>query len=146
MRHEAKAILRNTSVSVHPDVFAVVSIEKSHWPNVLEDKSVGPSGVAPFMIFSDPYEVTLILNRADFENIRPAIGDSRVEANFRMLTFTVELDFNVVGFMAEISRILAEANISICALSSFSRDHLLIHQDDLARALNALGPHVEELC
>lgn len=146
MRLEAKAILRNTSVRVHPDEFAIVSLDLQHWTKLLEDQSLGPSGTAPFMIFSDPYEVTLLLNRPDFERIRHAIDDSRVENNFRLLTFTTELDFAVVGFMAEVARILAEANISICAYSSFSRDHLLIRQDDLARALNALGPHVEDLC
>lgn len=146
MRLEAKAILKNTSVRVHPDEFAILSLDQDHWLKLLDDQSLGPSGSSPFMIFTDPYEVTLILNRPDFERVRHAIDDSRVEQSFRLLTFTTELDFAVVGFMAEVSRILAEANISICALSSFSRDHLLIRQDDLARALHALGPHVEELC
>ncbi|NOT47996.1 MAG: ACT domain-containing protein [Acidobacteria bacterium] len=146
MRHEAKAILKNTSVNVHPDEFAILSLDLDHWAKLLEDQSLGPNGKAPFMIFSDPYEVTLLLNRPDFERVRHAIDDSRVEMSFRLLTFTTELDFAVVGFLAEVSRILAEANISICVLSSFSRDHLLVRQDDLARALNALGPHVEELC
>jgi hypothetical protein len=48
--------------------------------------------------------------------------------------------------MAEISRILAEADIPIMALSAFSRDHLLIKQNDLASALKALREHVAELC
>ena len=56
------------------------------------------------------------------------------------------MDFNVVGFLAEVSRILAESNISIYAVSAFSRDHLLIKQDDLAKALKVLGEYVEELC
>lgn len=146
MRHEARAILRHTSVKVHQDEFALLSIDFDHWGRLLADQSLGPSGTAPFMIFSDPYEVTLLLNRGDFERIGHAIDNSKVERNFRLLTFTTELDFSVVGFMAEVTRILAEANISICAFSSFSRDHLLIRQDDLARALTALGPHVEELC
>lgn len=146
MRLEAKAILRNTSVKVHPDEFAILSLDPQQWAKLLEDQSLGPNGKAPFMIFSDPYEVTLVLNRPDFERVRDEIDDSRVESSFRLLTFTTELDFAVVGFLAEVSRILAEANISICVLSAFSRDHLLIRQNDLARALKALAPHVEELC
>jgi len=48
--------------------------------------------------------------------------------------------------LAEISKILAEAGITIGALSAFSRDHVLVKQNDLARALKVLGEHVEEVC
>ncbi|MGH9820302.1 MAG: ACT domain-containing protein [Pyrinomonadaceae bacterium] len=48
--------------------------------------------------------------------------------------------------MAEISRILAEVNIPIMALSAFSRDHLLIKQGDLAKALKTFGKYVDSVC
>jgi hypothetical protein len=98
------------------------------------------------MILSDKYEVTLMLDEIDYRTCRHAIREAKIEGGFRLLTFEVVLDFNVVGFLAEVSRILAEAGISIIALSAFSRDHLLIKQDDLARALKVLGEVVEELC
>ncbi|MCU0239050.1 MAG: ACT domain-containing protein [Pyrinomonadaceae bacterium] len=60
--------------------------------------------------------------------------------------YDLVMDFNIVGFMATVAKILADANISIMALSAFSRDHLLIKQDDLAKALIVLGEYVEELC
>lgn len=113
---------------------------------MLADNALGPRGDAPFMIFSDETEVTLILNKTDFENLRDSIEDSRYESGFRLLTFSVELDFSVVGFIAEFSRILAEAGVAIFPLASFSRDHCLIYQKDLGTALTALGPYVEELC
>ncbi|MEJ7709280.1 MAG: ACT domain-containing protein [Pyrinomonadaceae bacterium] len=68
------------------------------------------------------------------------------EGNFRLLTLNVELGWDVVGFMAHVAAIIANANISCGFVSAFSRDHLLIKQDDLARTLLALGPHVAELC
>ena len=140
------ALLRGTGLSVHQDQFTMVSVSKEQWPELLADNSLSPAGSSPFMIFSDGYEVTLVLNSGDFANIRRAIGGSGVERGFRLLTFTTAMDFSVVGFLAEVSRILAAAGIPIVALSAFSRDHLLIRQDDLAAALKALGPYVEELC
>lgn len=98
------------------------------------------------MIFMDAHEVTLLLDDIDFATLRHAVRDAKVERGFRMLTFDTVLDFNAVGFMAEVARILAEAGVSIIALSAFSRDHLLIKQGDLATGLKALGPHVAELC
>lgn len=101
---------------------------------------------APFMIFMDKYEVTLLVDEVDFGTMRHAIRDAKVESGFRMLTFDRVVDFAVVSFMAEVSRILAEAGVCIVALSAFSRDHLLVKQDDLATALKALGPHVLGIC
>jgi hypothetical protein len=101
---------------------------------------------APFMIFRDKWEVTLLLDDVDFGTIRYAIRDAKIQGNFRLVSFDIKLDFAIVGFLAEISRILASENISIVALSAFSRDHILINQQDLAKALKVLGEYVGKLC
>ncbi|MEP6704507.1 MAG: ACT domain-containing protein [Acidobacteriota bacterium] len=113
---------------------------------MLEDQSLSPRGTAPFMVFSDNKEVTLLLDDIDFGTIRHAVRDAKTEGGFRLLTFDTVLDFTVVGFLAEITRILGDAGVSIVVLSAFSRDHLLVKQADLANALKALGPHVGDLC
>ncbi len=98
------------------------------------------------MIFKDEFETTLMLDEIDFGTIRYAIRDAKTEGDFRLLTFDIELNFSVIGFLAEVSRILAEAEISIIALSAFSRDHLLIKQEDLSKTLKTLSPYIDEIC
>lgn len=139
-------ILLKTRVEVAPETFTLVSLRHENWLKLLENPELSPGMTAPFMIFKDKFETTLLLDEIDFEKIRYAVLNAKVESGFRMLTFDIELDFNVVGFLAEVSRILAEANISIVALSAFSRDHLLIKQSDLAKALKVLGEYVAEAC
>ena len=112
----------------------------------MQDPELSPRMTAPFMLLKDALEVTMLLDDTDFGTMRHAIRDAKVERGYRLLTFDIELDPGVVGFMAEISRILADAAIPILAISAFTRDHLLIRQQDLATALKALGPHVAELC
>ena len=146
MDFSIQSILNKTTLEVSPETFTLVSITKEAWPKLLEDQALSPRGTAPFMIFSDKQEVTLLLDETDFGTIRHAVRDAKVERGFRLLTFTSVLDFTVVGFLAEVTRILAEAGISIVALSAFSRDHLLVKQSELATALKALGPYVAELC
>ena len=141
-----RKILKDISVEVAPETFTLISIRKEAWPRLLEDQALSPRGTAPFMIFSDKHEVTLLLDEIDFGTIRHAIRDAKIESGFRLLTFDTVMDFTVVGFMAEVSRILAEAGVSIIALSAFSRDHVLVKQADLSNALKALGPHVADLC
>lgn len=135
-------ILHRTRVEVAPETFTLVSLSREDWLKLLETPELSPRMSAPFMIFSDKWEVTLLLDEVDFDTISHAIRDAKIERGFRLLSFDIELDFNVVGFLAEVSRILAEAEISIVALSAFSRDHLLIKQLDLSKALKVLSKYV----
>jgi len=139
-------LLRRTRVEVAPETFTLVSLRHEDWLKLLENPALSPRMTAPFMIFKDRFETTLLLDEIDFGTLRHAVRDAKTERSFRLLTFNIELDFNVVGFLAEVARILAEADISIVALSAFSRDNLLVKQDDLAKALKVLGEYVEELC
>ncbi len=139
-------LLKSTKVEVAPETFTLVSLRNENWLKLLENPELSPRMTAPFMIFKDKYETTLLLDEIDFEKIRYAVLNAKTEKGFRILTFDIELDFNVIGFLAEVTKILAEANIPIVALSAFSRDHLLIKQMDLAKALKVLGGYVGELC
>ncbi len=139
-------ILRRTRVEVAPETFFLISLTHNDWLKLLENPELSPRMTAPFMIFRDKWEVTLLIDEIDFKTVSHAIRDAKTQGNFRLLSFDVELDFETIGFLAQISKILAEADISIVALSAFSRDHLLIKQNDLAKALKVLGNFVEELC
>jgi hypothetical protein len=139
-------LLKSAKVEVAPETFTLISIHHENWLKLLENPELSPRMTAPFMIFKDKFETTLLLDEIDFEKIRFAVLNAKFEGGFRLLTFDIELDFNLVGFTAEVSKILAEVNISIVALSAFSRDHLLIKQSDLAKALKVLGEYVGELC
>ena len=86
------------------------------------------------------------LRHEDWRAMRHAARDAKVEGGFRLVTLDIELPWNVVGFLARVTGLLAAAGVSVGALSAFSRDHLLIKQDDLGKALRVLGEHVAELC
>ena len=139
-------ILRDTRVSVSPETFAIVSITPDEMTALLGDPSLSPRMTAPFMIFKDAHEVTLILDDQDLRNMRPGLAEAKIANGYRLLTFETVLDLSVVGFMAAVSRILADAGVPILPISAFSRDHILVRQPDLAAALKSLGPHVAELC
>lgn len=143
---KAAKLLKESRVEVSPETFFLVSLQHNDWKNLLSDPALSPRMAAPFMILMDKHEVTLLLDEIDFGTMRHALRDAKTEGGYRLLTFDIELDLSVVGFMAEVSSVLAEAKIPIMALSAFSRDHLLIKQTDLANALKALSEYVGELC
>jgi len=142
----ASELLKSTKVEVAPEIFFLVSLAHNDWAKLLENPDLSPRMSSPFMIFRDKWEVTLLLDEVDFGTIRHAVREAKTAGNYRLLSFDNELDFSFVGFLAEVARILAEAEIPIIALSAFSRDHLLIRQQDLAKTLKVLGAYVAELC
>ena len=142
----AVELLKRSSVIVSPETFSFVSLSRDAWNKLLLDPQLSPRMTVPFMIFMDGHEVTLMLDETDLSNMRRGFSDAKIEEDLRLLTFSTVMDLSVVGFMAEVSRILADAGISILPIASFSRDSILIKQDSLAKALRALGPHVDSIC
>ena len=143
---KAALLLKNARIEVAPETYSVISVSPEMWQNLLQSPELSPRMTAPFLIFKDKWEITLILDDEDFRTIRHGIRDAKIETGYRILSFDADLDFDVVGFMAKIAGILAAAGISILPVSSFSRDHVLVRQDDLATALKALRGHVAEVC
>ena len=139
-------LLRQTRVEVAPATYFLIGLRHEEWQRLLENPELSPRGSAPYMLLRDSMEVTLLLDESDWQTMRHAARDARVEGGFRLLTLDIELNWNIVGYLARVTAILAAASISVGALSAFSRDHLLIKQDDLGKALRVLGEHVAELC
>ena len=143
---DAAELLRSAKVSVADATFVLVGMRLEDWKRLLENPELSPRVESNFMLLRDPFEVTLLLEDSDWRAMRHAARDARVESDFRLVTLDVELPWNVVGFLAHVTQILAGEGIAVGALSAFSRDHLLVKQNDLGKALRVLGPHVAELC
>src|ERR671921_3031313 len=143
---DAAELLRHSRVEVAPETYVLVGLRHADWARLLENPELSPRAESNFMLLRDPFEVTLLLDESDWRSMRHAARDARVESGFRLVTLGVELGWDVVGFLAHVTAILAAAGVAVGALSAFSRDHLLIKQDDLGKALRALGEHVAELC
>ncbi|MDQ2856944.1 MAG: ACT domain-containing protein [Acidobacteriota bacterium] len=139
-------LLRETKVEVAPATYVVVGIGLQDWQRLLADPELSPRADAPFMILRDAYEVTMVIEEDDWRRLRHAVRDARCEAGYRLVTLDVELPWTTVGYLARVTELLAGAGISVGAISAFSRDHLLIKQDDLGTALRVLGEHVGGLC
>jgi hypothetical protein len=142
----AAELLSRARVEVAPETFVLVGLRHGEWARLLENPELSPRAESNFFLLRDPFEVTLLVEESDWRAMRHAARDARVEAGFRLVTLDVELGWDVVGFLAHVTGILAGAGIPVGALSAFSRDHLLIKQDDLGNALRVLGAHVAELC
>jgi len=115
--------------------YAVAGLPLSHFGEVLELLR----GVEGFVSLTrDKDEVTLVVAEEIWQQLAPRFTDARVQGGRRMIAFDEELDFALVGFIAEISRALAEADISILNLSTYRTDAILIHESRFEAAVEAV--------
>jgi hypothetical protein len=89
-------------------------------------------------LLADKDEVTLLLSRSAWEQVAERFPDHRLADPYRLITFDLPLDFELVGFMALISDLLARAGVSILALSAFERDHMFVPASQFQAAWDAL--------
>ena len=68
------------------------------------------------------------------------------EDGWRALRVAGQMDFGLTGVMAGLSTVLAQAGISIFAVSTFDTDYILMKAEKLAPAIEALeaGGHTVE--
>ncbi|MBP1702607.1 MAG: hypothetical protein H6Q38_1714 [Chloroflexi bacterium] len=62
----------------------------------------------------------------------------RSERGWRGLQVEGQLDFSLLGILAGIATILAEAGVSIFVISTYDTDYVMVKESALERALNAL--------
>jgi hypothetical protein len=65
-------------------------------------------------------------------------GDVHHEGPWRALRVAGPLDFSLVGILARIATPLADAAVSIFAISTFDTDYVLVRADDVDAAVGAL--------
>ncbi|RLI83599.1 ACT domain-containing protein [Archaeoglobales archaeon] len=85
-----------------------------------------------FALINDGREITVV---AEEEKLPEGL---EAERGFRLITFETVLPFDMVGFIARISRVLAEKNVPILVFSSYSTDHILVRTEYLQKAVEAL--------
>jgi len=92
-----------------------------------------PATISPMLTFREREGTTLVLMHEEAER-----AGLRHEFPSRLITLTVRSALDAVGFLAAITARLAEAGISVNAVSAFHHDHLFVPADLADEALALL--------
>jgi hypothetical protein len=85
-----------------------------------------------FAIVTDGVEITVVAE------IGHGLKVLEEEKPFRIISFDTQLPFDLIGFLGYITKLLADHNISLFAISSFSTDHILMKEAYLEKAMDVL--------
>jgi hypothetical protein len=90
-------------------------------------------------LIADKDEVTLLIPADVLPAFASRLPDHVVgDEPYRLITFDLELEPTLTGFMAVISAALAKAGVPILPIAAFSRDHILVPAAKFEAALAAL--------
>jgi hypothetical protein len=91
-----------------------------------------------WQLIVEPDLVTLVLAEAEWRTISHAFPHARVVRPYRAISFDMDLPDGLVGFMAAVSGALAGAGVPLLAVCGYTKDHLLVREEYLDRALQAI--------
>ena len=135
---ETLPLFAETKLRVSPDDYVVVSLppDAEAWAMNLK--------LEPFSsVTRDHDEVSLVVKAADWAQHGPGAAGAKAQGPYTLITFDIELDLSVVGYLSVVSSLLAENGVSIFALSTYLRDHILVKKGDSRRAVELLNDLVE---
>lgn len=115
------------SLSIMPNKLAICCLEKD-----AQIPSWATDGIF-FSISKTADELSIVCS----ENKVP--DGIKSEKNWRAFKVMGPLDFSLTGILASLANPLAEAKISIFAVSTFDTDYILVKDDSLERAVKVLS-------
>lgn len=136
-------ILAHTELIIRPGEFVLVGLELNERARLESDLASITSDFFQYIV--EPDVLTLLLDSNDWSHLSQHYPQANVEGPFRIFTFSVAMDWEVVGFLATVTGLLAQAGISLGAVCGYYRDHLLISVEHAARAEEVLRAEIERL-
>jgi len=128
-------VFASTKLKLHPDEYTIVSLPVEKQDMALElFKPLSPFS----SITVDTEEVSLILKTSEWEKMKEHFPVFESEAPYSVITFDIVLDLSLVGFLSVVSAILADEGISIYAISTYLRDHIMVKTKEADRTIRVL--------
>jgi hypothetical protein len=87
-----------------------------------------------FLISQDNDEITIVTEEKNIVNTK---YEKDVKW-FKLFEFKVSIPFLAPGFLAKISKTIADKKLNILIVSTFSKDYVLIREEDFKVAVKAL--------
>ncbi len=129
------ALLAQTRLRIDPRTFVIAAVPARYESTVRKTLT---EIHAPFFVQITPGEQSIVLAADEWEKAQRGLPGAKEEPGYRMITLDVHLDWQVTGYLAAVTRALADAGVPVGVLSSFHHDHLLVRAEVLDKAEAAL--------
>jgi hypothetical protein len=133
MQSSLAELFAKTKLDLSRRRYVIATLEKKSIPKDIFSR------LTPFSsVTVDGNGVSIVLEEKLWKRYASYQKGAKVAEPYRLITFDIDIDLNVCGYFAAISKLMADSGISIFPISTYSRDHILVHQTDHRRAVAIL--------
>jgi hypothetical protein len=141
LSEQARRLWAQTTLRVWPGRYRLVSLPPSAAPAAAAlVAATGP--FAALVLEAD--EVSATLTEPAWEASALRSQGRATSGPMRAISFALDLDLDVCGYLAPAAARLAAAGVSIVPQCAFLKDHLLVREQDLGRAVAVLEELIAE--
>ena len=87
-----------------------------------------------FFVSKDKDEITIVTEEKNVSNVK---YDEEVKW-FKLIEIKVSLPFLAKGFLAKVTKTIADENLNVLVVSTFSKDYILVREETYEVAIEAL--------
>jgi hypothetical protein len=136
MQERACTLWASTTLHVWPDPYRLVSLPLTSLRDAAD--LVAETGGAFSCLVKERDEVSLTVAAAAWEASSLRRYARSDQGPFRLITFDLDLDLAVTGYLAPAAEALAAAGVPIVPQCAFLKDHLLVPAERLETAVKVL--------
>lgn len=142
MNKKLKDLFAKTKLVVLPEEFLIICISKEHL--VKAKQKISEFEDSFFSFVNEKDEITFILSQKNWQQISVDFNNAKIEKDYKIITFDIPLEWNIVGYLAEITKLLSKNKISVGVVSTYSKDHILVKKENVNKTLETLQKLIEE--
>jgi hypothetical protein len=140
VNERARALWASARLHVWPERYVLASVPVARASEAIASLHRAGEAFAAFVRERDECSLSVP------EALRPAVEPlaERIAGPYRVITFDLSLDLDVIGFLSPAAERLANAGVSIVPQCGFRTDHLLVWDRDLEVAIRTLEALIRE--
>lgn len=138
----AADLWKQTRLRIAPEPYVLASLAPSLLPEaaaLIASVTAGAGGAFAFAaLVLERDEVSITIAADAWRASTLSMRATATAGPYRAITFDLDLDLAVIGYLAPAAVALAAAQVSIIPQCAYRKDHLLVREEDLARAVAVL--------
>ena len=136
MHGPARALWAKTTLHLWPESYRLVSLPRTVLPEAAALLAQRGGGFSCLVLERD--EVSLTVDEELWASSPLRLSAREAAGPFKVITFDLDLDLAVTGYLAPAAEALASAGVPIVPQCGFLKDHLLVPAAHLATAIQTL--------
>ncbi|HWX24445.1 MAG TPA: ACT domain-containing protein [Vicinamibacteria bacterium] len=141
MTETPRSLWARTTLHVWPERYRLVSLSTSHLAEAAALLSRGTGAFGTLILERDEVSLTLREDLWEASSLREAARAA--QGPYRAITFALDLDLGVCGYLAPVAERLAGASISIVPQCGFLKDHILVREEQLSLAVETIEEWIQ---